>query len=118
VYINGAPMPALYNDELYIETLQKHYDTTVEDARNYAIIGCVEPNASDDHYGNTDCANMNVALPFLQALKGEENDCGTLTLGRAGKKSTQVIEYNFSGDGKVSKFIFNNYMKARDFYKR
>ncbi|HEY9161509.1 MAG TPA: pyruvate formate lyase family protein [Desulfomonilia bacterium] len=119
VYINGAPMPALYNDELYIETLQKHYDTTVEDARNYAIIGCVEPNASDDHYGNTDCANMNVALPFLQALKGEENDLWNFDFWDEQEKIyTKFIEYNFSGDGKVSKFIFNNYMKARDFYKK
>ena len=74
VYINGAPMPALYNDELYIDTLQKHYPTTLQDARNYSIVGCVEPNASDDHFGNTDCANMNVILPLLQALKGEEHD--------------------------------------------
>ncbi len=72
VYINGAPMPALYNDEIYLDTLQRHYPVPIEDARNYSIVGCVEPNASDDHFGNTDCANMNVTLPFLQALKGEE----------------------------------------------
>ena len=28
VYINGAPMPALYNDEIYLETIQKHYPVT------------------------------------------------------------------------------------------
>ena len=74
VYLSGSPMPALYNDEIYVETLQKHYDTTVSDARNYGIVGCVEPVASNDHFGNTDCANLNVALPLLQALKGQTED--------------------------------------------
>ena len=75
VYINGSPMPALFNDKIYIETLKKHYPgTSLQNARNYSIVGCVEPVASDDHFGNTDCANMNVTLPFLQALKGEEDD--------------------------------------------
>ncbi len=74
VYAAGTPLPQLFNDEIYIETLLKHYPTTLEEARNYAIVGCVEPVASDDHFGNTDCANMNLALPFLQALKGHEYD--------------------------------------------
>ena len=74
LYIGGCPMPELFSDEIYIESLMRHYNTTIEHARNYAIVGCVEPNASDDHFGNTDCANMNLALPFLQALKGHEHD--------------------------------------------
>ncbi len=72
VYLNGSPMPALYNDEVYIPALRKRYPTRVEDARNYAIVGCVEPVASEDHFANTDAANINVVLPFLQALKGDE----------------------------------------------
>ncbi len=39
VYINGAPMPELYNDEIYIETMQRHYPTTLQDARNYCDSG-------------------------------------------------------------------------------
>jgi len=119
VYINGAPMPALYNDELYIETLQKHYDTTVEDARNYGIVGCVEPNASDDHYGNTDCANMNVVLPFLQALKGEENDLWNFdTRDQLEKLTTKFVEHHFNGDGKLSRAISSKYGSARKQYKK
>ena len=118
VYINGAPMPALYNDEVYIETLQKHYDTTVEDARNYAIIGCVEPNASDDHYGNTDCANMNVVLPFLQALKGEEDDLWNFAVpDQLEKIITKFFEHNFKGDGKLSRSIASKYGAARKQFK-
>ena len=72
VYLNGSPMPALFNDEVYVPALLREYDTTVESARDYAIVGCVEPVASDDHFANTDSANVNVVMPFLQALKGYE----------------------------------------------
>ncbi len=114
VYINGAPMPALYNDELYIDTLKRHYDTTDGDARNYSIVGCVEPNASDDHYGNTDCANMNVTLPFLQALKGEEHDLWTFgVLDRLDKLTAKFIEYMFRRDNAFSKFVSSRYAGAR-----
>ena len=70
VYLNGSPMPALFNDDVYVDALRNEYDTTLEDARNYSIVGCVEPCASDDHFGNTDAANVNVVMPFLQALSG------------------------------------------------
>lgn len=110
IYINGAPMPALYNDHLYTETLKKHYDTTDEDARNYSIIGCVEPNASDDHFGNTDCANMNVTLPLLQAMKGHGNDLWNLKFTEVHEKLfNKFIEYNFSGKNSFSKFILSKH---------
>ena len=82
VYLNGSPMPALFNDEVYISALRNEYETSLEDARNYSIVGCVEPCASDDHFGNTDSANINVVMPFLQALKGETHrlwEAGELT---------------------------------------
>ena len=114
IYIAGAPMPALYNDTPYIKTLTKHYDTTIEQARNYSIVGCVEPNASDDHYGNTDCANMNVALPFLQALKGEEHDLWNYgAFDQMEKLTTKFVEYNFSGNGLFRRFVSKRYGKAR-----
>jgi formate C-acetyltransferase len=114
VYINGAPMPALYNDGVYIPTLLGHYRTAVEDARNYAIVGCVEPNASDDHFGNTDCANMNVALPFLQALKGEDADLWNFGLkDQIGKLVAKAVEHNFGGSGKISHFVTRRYDLVR-----
>ena len=83
IYINGCPMPEMFGDDVYIESLQRHYpDTTPENARNYAIIGCVEPNASNDHFGNTDSANMNLAMPLLQAMKGHEHDLWNLKFDR------------------------------------
>ncbi len=74
IYIRGCPMPELFSDDAYIEAILRRFDTTPEQARNYSIVGCVEPTASDDHFGNTDSANMNLTLPLLQALKGQEDD--------------------------------------------
>ena len=71
VYLNGSPMPALFNDEVYVPALRNEYGTSLENARNYSIVGCVEPVASDDHFANTDAANVNVVQPFLQALVGD-----------------------------------------------
>jgi formate C-acetyltransferase len=119
VYINGAPMPALYNDDLYVETLLKHYPTTVEDARNYSIVGCVEPNASDNHFGNTDCANMNVTLPLLQALKGEEKDLWNFGLvEQLDKMTAKFVEHTFRGNNRFSRFVSSTYVAAREKRKR
>jgi formate C-acetyltransferase len=119
VYINGAPMPELFNDDIYIKTLQRHYPTSVQNARDYAIVGCVEPNASNDHFGNTDCANMNVVLPLLQALKGEEDDLWNYGFSdQMEKMTTKVIEYNFRGGNKFSELVAAKYHKARNSYKK
>ena len=119
VYINGSPQPKLNNDDIYIKTLSKHYDTSLENIRNYSVVGCVEPNASDDHFGNTDCANMNVCLPLLQAIKGEEDDLWNYGFSdQMEKLTTKFIEYNFRGGNKLSKFIADRYSKARASYKK
>ncbi len=119
VYLTGAPMPALYNDHVYVDTLQRHYTTPVEDARNYAIVGCVEPNASDDHFGNTDCANLNLALPFLQALRGDETDLWRFgTVDQLEKLGTRFVEYACSGDGPRARQVARVYGKARERFLR
>jgi len=92
VYLNGSPMPALFNDDVYIPALRNEHPTTLQDARNFSIVGCVEPVASGDHFANTDAANVNVVLPFLQALKGDTKRLwmhGVLT--RLDKKLVDVL---------------------------
>ncbi|HQK19617.1 MAG TPA: pyruvate formate lyase family protein, partial [Polyangiaceae bacterium] len=71
VYLGGSPMPALFNDDVYVPALLRQYPVTPAQARDYGIVGCVEPVANHDHFANTDCANINVVLPFLQALRGD-----------------------------------------------
>lgn len=72
VYLGGSPMPELFNDDVYVPALQRHYPSPLAELRNYSIVGCVEPVASKDHFGNTDCANINLTIPFLRALRGDE----------------------------------------------
>jgi pyruvate formate-lyase/glycerol dehydratase family glycyl radical enzyme len=72
VYLGGSPMPELFNDDVYIPALQRHYPSRLDEARDYSIVGCVEPTASRDHFGNTDCGNVNLTIPFLRALRGDE----------------------------------------------
>jgi len=114
IYINGCPMPELFSDNIYIDTLLRHYDTSLENARDYAIIGCVEPIASHDHFGNTDSANMNLALPFLQALKGQEHDLWHFGLPmQVEKLSTRFIEYGVR-NGKLPASLVSRREKTID----
>ena len=114
VHINGCPMPKVNNDEVYVETLRRHYDTSLESARDYSIVGCVEPCASDDHFGNTDCANVNLALPFLQALKGHEHDLWHFGPGDMWWKiHTNTLEYLFEEKpGKLPQAILKRRYRA------
>ncbi|MHA1147387.1 MAG: pyruvate formate lyase family protein [Promethearchaeota archaeon] len=126
LYINGCPMPQLFSDNIYVETILKHYPVSIEQARNYAIVGCVEPNASDDHFGNTDCANVNIALPFLQALKGHEHELWNYGLrDQLQRAITNLLDYFFKRRNKFSRFIMRlhdklimryNYKKGLYFY--
>jgi formate C-acetyltransferase len=105
-YISGNPIPQIFSDEIYINTLLKHYPTTLENARNYAIVGCVEPNASNDHFGNTDCANMNLALPLLQAMKGLDNDLWNLSFGdEIVYFLKNFVKFWIKGNNRFSRFI-------------
>ncbi len=113
VYISGCPQPKLNSDKVYIEAIQRHYPTTLEHARNYAIVGCVEPNASDDHFGNTDCANVSLPMPFLQALKGHKNNLWHFGTGdRVEKLLGNLIEYIFKGKDALSRGVVTAWKRA------
>lgn len=114
IYLKGIPLPQLFSDEIYIESLLKHYPTTLEDARDYSIVGCVEPVASNDHFGNTDCANMNLAIPFLQALKGQEHDLWNYGPGdRTVYLLINFFTHIFKNKGKVTDFVQARCDRAR-----
>ncbi len=111
-YLNGTPQPKINSDKIYIEAIQRHYPVTLEQARNYAIVGCVEPNATDDHFGNTDCANVNLALPLLQAMKGHEQDLWNYGISdQIERLVTNIVAFFFKGKGKLSRFIVSGYNK-------
>ncbi|MHA1269888.1 MAG: glycyl radical protein [Candidatus Helarchaeota archaeon] len=67
-YIIQGKMMALFNDELIIEAMiEKGFD--LKDARNYAIAGCVEPNAPGLTFGSTNSNQFNTPLCLELALK-------------------------------------------------
>lgn len=59
----GVGLPAYYNDEVIIPSLLSR-GVSVEDARNYCIIGCVEPQAPGKTWGWHDAAFFNMCRPL------------------------------------------------------
>lgn len=71
----GLGVPAMYNDEVIIPALENR-GVSLKDARNYALIGCVEPQCPHKTDGWHDAAFVNVAK-ILEI---------TLNNGKAGDK--------------------------------
>ena len=71
VISKGSGMPQIFNDEIVIPALLNR-GITVEDARNYAIIGCVEIGIPGKYLGLSDAALFN--LPRLFELTMYENN--------------------------------------------
>ncbi len=59
----GIGLPAYYNDEVIIPALMSR-GITLEDARNYNIIGCVEPQVGGKTDGWHDSAFFNMCRPL------------------------------------------------------
>ena len=59
----GIGLPAYYNDEVIIPALQNR-GLSLEDAREYNIIGCVEPQKAGKTEGWHDAAFFNVCRPL------------------------------------------------------
>lgn len=63
----GANTPALYNDEVIVPALVRQ-GVSIEDAREYTPIGCVEPTAQGKSFASTDAALVNVPAALERAL--------------------------------------------------
>ena len=70
----GIGLPAYYNDEVIIPALMSR-GVALEDARNYNIIGCVEPQVSGKTNGWHDAAFYNMCRP-LELVFSRGMDCG------------------------------------------
>jgi formate C-acetyltransferase len=64
VVAKGSGMPQFFNDEAIINTMINDLDIDEKDARNYAIVGCVELTTHGNNLGWSDAAmfNLNKAL--------------------------------------------------------
>lgn len=76
----GLGVPAMYNDEVIVPALVNR-GVTLRDARNYCIIGCVEPQCPHKTEGWHDAAFFNVAKVLEITLNNGKN--GEKQLGPA-----------------------------------
>jgi len=56
----GTGEPKIFNDDVTIPSMLA-YNRTVEDCRDYQVVGCVEPDATGKEYGWHDAAYFNIA---------------------------------------------------------
>ena len=93
----GIGLPAYYNDEVIIPSLMSR-GVTLEEARNYNIIGCVEPQVPGKTMGWHDAAFYNMCR-VLELVFTSGMDCGE----QIGPK-TQPVEEMTSFDELVEAY--------------
>jgi len=95
VNFGSGSAPAMYNDETIIETMMS-VGYSLEDARDYVAIGCVEPTAPGKTLGSTDAGMYNMALALEMALNegrqlGSDQQIGAKTPPVSGMASMQDV---------------------------
>lgn len=63
VNINTTATPSLHNDEVMIRSLVQR-GFAIDDARDWAATGCVEPTIVGKHFGHTNCMLLNLVAPL------------------------------------------------------
>lgn len=69
VNINTGATPCFHNDVSAVEALNGQ-GVSLEHARDYSSVGCVEPSSSGRTYGHTGCILMNLTSALEMALWG------------------------------------------------
>ena len=86
----GVGLPAYYNDEVIIPSLLSR-GIAIEDARNYNIIGCVEPQAPGKTDGWHDAAFFNMCRPLELVMNAGADKSGAEADGvQIGPKTPDV----------------------------
>ncbi|MBW1894085.1 MAG: pyruvate formate lyase family protein, partial [Deltaproteobacteria bacterium] len=67
VALKGLGVPAFFNDEVTISALERH-GYPLEDARDYGIVGCVEPSIQGKSFLSTDASLFNLPICLELAL--------------------------------------------------
>jgi pyruvate formate-lyase/glycerol dehydratase family glycyl radical enzyme len=91
--------PCFHNDVAVIETLQETYKgqgISVEDARDYGVVGCVEPTSAGRTYGATGAIFINLTAALEMALFGGKH---RLTEGEQIGPETTPLENLTTWDG-------------------
>lgn len=72
VAAKGKGVPAFFSDEAVIQSLVAH-GYPIGEARNYGIVGCVEPSIPGKSFLSTDAALFNLPICLEMALKAKRN---------------------------------------------
>jgi pyruvate formate-lyase/glycerol dehydratase family glycyl radical enzyme len=67
VACKGNAVPGLFNDEATVAALTAH-GYTIEEARDYGVVGCVEPTMPGRSFCSTDAALFNLPMCLILAL--------------------------------------------------
>ena len=86
----GVGLPAYYNDEVIIPSLQSR-GLTLEHARDYCIIGCVEPQKAGKTDGWHDAAFFNMCRP-LEMVFSQGKEAG-MQVGIATKAVEEMTDF-------------------------
>ena len=72
----GTGEPKIFNDDVAIPSMLTS-NVALTDARDYQVVGCVEPDVSGKSYGWKDCGHMNIARVLELAINdGRCFNCG------------------------------------------
>lgn len=93
VMAGGSVSLQVVNDEVIVDAYTRR-GVSLEDARDYAIIGCVEPTPSGLSYASTDAFFFNTALCLEMVLGGGKS----LLLGSAGAETGDPRSFERFGD--------------------
>jgi formate C-acetyltransferase len=107
--INTGATPALHNDKAVINTLTGKGET-LEHARDYAVIGCVEPESNGRGYGHSAAILMNLTAILELALydgKDRYSERNTLISEETGDPTTfrSFEEFQRAFQAQMSWFI-------------
>ena len=100
----GSGLPAYYNDEVIIPAMMSR-GVSLEDARTYNIIGCVEPQAHGKTDGWHDAAFFNMCRPlelvFSNGMEGGE---------QVGPRTGEISDFKTFDD------FYNAYKMQMDYF--
>lgn len=91
VNINTSATPSIHNDKEMIQALQNH-DIELEDARDWAATGCVEPTICGKHFGHTNCMLLNTVAAMEMVLNQGFHPIVS-NVWRIGPKTKELDEY-------------------------
>ncbi len=107
----GIGLPAYYNDEVIIPSLQNR-GLSLADARDYNIIGCVEPQKAGKTDGWHDAAFFNMCRPLELVFSNGEDKGVQISIPTGEIKELTSFELFFEAYEKQMKYLMSLMVNA------